>query len=66
MPKRDIIFFDLDDVYYKTKLNRKIRQCKGSIFMLSMLSGILLGVVIEEKRRIDELEERVKRIEMAG
>lgn len=66
MPRKDIIFFDLDDVYFRTKLNRKVKQCKASIFMLLLLSGVLVGVAVEAKHRIDELEERIKRIEMAG
>lgn len=66
MPKKDVIFFDLDDVYFRMKLNRKVRQCKASIFALSVLSGVLIGMAVEGKRKIDELEERIKRIEMAG
>ncbi|MBQ8707860.1 MAG: hypothetical protein IJ523_07225 [Succinivibrionaceae bacterium] len=66
MPKKDVIFFDLDDVYFRMKLKRKVRQCKASIFALSVLSGVLIGMAVEGKRKIDELEERVKRIEMAG
>lgn len=66
MPKKDIVIFDLDDVYRAAKLNRKVKQYGLSIFLLSFVSGILMFTAYEQERRIDELEKRLKRTEMAG
>ena len=42
------------------RIDRKIGNCKGSIFMLSVVTGLLIGAVIEQKQRLDELERRIK------
>lgn len=46
---------------------KKIGQCAGGIFALSMLTGILFAAVVEQAKKIDDLEERLtKTDETAG
>lgn len=49
------------------RAHKKISSCQGGIFATCIMIGVLFGAVIDQKRRIDELEERLnKKDETAG
>lgn len=69
MNDRYITFFVSTDAHDRMirKMWKKIGQCRGGIFALSMLTGVLFAAVIEQAKRIDDLEERLnKKDETAG
>lgn len=46
---------------------KKISKCQGSVFAACIMIGVLFGAVIDQKRRIDELEDQLnKKDETAG
>ena len=48
-------------------VNKKIGSCRGGIFATCLMIGVLFGAMIDQKRRIDELEEQLnKKDETAG
>ena len=66
---------DLTDLYLTRdehnqamrRTHKKIDSCRGGIFATFFMVGVLFGVVIDQKRRIDELEEQMhKKDETAG
>lgn len=68
MPNNHLTFFVSTDAHDRIlrKLWRKVGKCQGSVLMLSFTTGILFAMVIEQKQRIDELENHVTQHEMAG
>lgn len=68
MPNDNFTFFVSTDAHDRIlrKLCRKVGKCRGSILMLSFTTGILFAMIIEQKKRLDELENRVTQHEMAG
>lgn len=49
------------------RVNKKIGSCRGGIFTTCLMIGVLFGAMIDQKRRIDELEEQLnKKDETAG
>lgn len=61
----DNIFYILisNEKYDRTirKLARKVNRCGGSIFVLSVITGLLLGTALIQQNRLDELEARMER-----
>ncbi len=46
---------------------KKIGRCQVGLFATCMMVGVLLGAVIDQKQRMDELEEQLnKKDETAG
>ena len=43
------------------KLARKVNRYGGPIFMLSVITGLLLGTALIQQNRLDELEARMER-----
>lgn len=68
MNDKYVTFFVSTDAHDRLmrRMWKQIGKCRGGVIALSVLSGLLLALASEQKRRIDELEERVKSIEMAG
>ena len=69
MNERDweIVSFMLDSVDQNNKikravryLNRKVGRMYGSIFALTIVSGILIITVAEQRDRIERLEKKIK------
>lgn len=49
------------------RVHKKISSCHGRIFVTCIMIGALFGAVIDQRRRIYELEERLnKKDETAG
>lgn len=48
------------------ELRKKVRRCGFAVVTLSFCVGLMLGAMDEQNKRMDELEARVKRNEMAG
>lgn len=48
------------------ELAKKVRRCSVAVVTLSFCVGLMLGAMDEQAKRMDELEARVKRNEMAG
>lgn len=42
------------------RINKKLNNCEGSIFLLCIGLGILIGMVTDQKLRIEELEKQSK------
>lgn len=63
----EIMSFMLDSIDQNNKikravrhLNRKVGRMCGSIFALTIVSGILIATVTEQRDRIERLEKRIK------
>ena len=63
MNDKYITFFVSTDAHDRLirRMWKKVGQCKGSIFALSLLSGVSLAMILELKRRVDELEARLNK-----
>lgn len=64
-----ITFFVSTDAHDRMirRMWKKIGQCRGGIFALSMLTCILFAAAVEQGQKIIELEERLnKKDETAG
>lgn len=49
------------------RANKKISGCRGGIFAVCIMIGVVFGAVIDQQRRIDRLEEQLnKKDETAG
>lgn len=48
------------------ELSKKVRRCGFAVVTLSFCVGLMLGAMEEQNKRMDELEARIKRNEMAG
>lgn len=48
------------------RLMKDLKRCKSSLFVFSIFSGIGLAMLMEQKHRINELEERLNKNETAG
>lgn len=76
MNERDcgIMTFMLDSICQNNKtcqavryLNRKVGRLYGSVIALTVVSGILIAVVADQRDRIERLEKQIKNEEeMAG
>lgn len=68
MPNNNLTFFVSTDAHDRIihKLCKKVGKCQSSVLMLSFTIGILFAMMIEQKQRIDELENCVAQNEMAG
>lgn len=72
---RKIAFVNLSELYvtreqYNTalrRMNRRLRNCRGSIFLLFCCIGLLGGVVTEQQLRLESIERQIReKDEMAG
>lgn len=49
------------------QINRRLKNCRGSIFLLSCCVGLLTVVVAEQQLRLDNIERQIReKDEMAG
>lgn len=48
-------------------MNRRLKDCRGSIFLLFCCVGLLAGVVAEQQLRLENVERQIReKDEMAG
>lgn len=49
------------------QMSRRLKDCRGSIFLLFCCIGLLAGIVAEQQLRLDNIERRIReKDEMAG
>lgn len=63
------IIFERSDRLEKSimRLNRNVAKCRIGGFIVGGMLGFYIGAVIELKRRVDDIEDRLKKLnEMVG
>lgn len=72
---RRIAFVNLSELYVTREqhekalrqMNRRLKDCRGSIFLLFCCVGLLGGVVAEQQLRLENIERQIReKDEMAG
>lgn len=72
---RKMAFVNLSELYVTREqydkalrqMNRRLRNCRGSIFLLFCCIGLLGGIVAEQQLRLESIELQIReKDEMAG
>lgn len=72
---RKIAFVNLSELYLTREqhekalrqMNRRLRNCRGFIFLLFCCVGLLAGIAAEQKLRLENIEWQIReKDEMAG
>ena len=72
---RKIAFVNLSELYLTREqhekalrqMNRRLRNCRGFVFLLFCCVGLLAGVATEQKLRLENIEWQIReKDEMAG